>query len=477
MYTELKELVNFLAKFTRNRIPRRRMSIFLEHLANGLLVKHEAAWKVDNPISGATERAIRINTASGTTELLTSVASTLGIDIHALLSSFPMEMVAFWNPGEVFYRLGDTPTNLPIWSGDVNADTNYSCAPASECNYVRLELAPWDQHSDFYWSTDVFSPSNVPRLVFRFVPPHDQAFTASSFAVTRFGSRRPQPDHEALKRIQHAAEHLTVGGGGGAPIVAGTTNMPPNKQINSGTYVYPSNTTMVTLMGQPARSVVFPTNSRPPNAYLVNANGGAYTIVKQNHHHHQQQQQQQQSRAAGIMNGIAQQHVHPTNQYYAMGDAAMLKYLASAKKNAQGPRTSLGDVASKTLQLLGPCFSLTRVEHERGQFLCFKGRGDGQNIEHASVQEVAFNQHNPHPIFSTGTGGDRLMRGATIATTSQEGASGSMRSNNGESIFDTEQPNAQNYVRNEETGMPDNVGLNDGEQNVTGNAKKWKDLA
>ncbi|KHN76130.1 Protein Tob1 [Toxocara canis] len=248
MYTELKELVNFLAKFTRNRIPRRRMSIFLEHLANGLLVKHEAAWKVDNPISGATERAIRINTASGTTELLTSVASTLGIDIHALLSSFPMEMVAFWNPGEVFYRLGDTPTNLPIWSGDVNADTNYSCAPArlytfepghnsmpsanvgSECNYVRLELAPWDQHSDFYWSTDVFSPSNVPRLVFRFVPPHDQAFTASSFAVTRFGSRRPQPDHEALKRIQHAAEHLTVGGGGGAPIVAGTTNMPPNKQ-------------------------------------------------------------------------------------------------------------------------------------------------------------------------------------------------------------------------------------------------------
>uniref|UniRef100_A0A915C6D4 Anti-proliferative protein domain-containing protein n=1 Tax=Parascaris univalens TaxID=6257 RepID=A0A915C6D4_PARUN len=193
MYTELKEVVNFLAKFMRARIARRRMCVFLEHVANGLLVRHENTWDVGNPKFGERDRSIYINAVDGCSELITLVASTLSIDIHLLLSSFPDNLAVFWNPGEVFYRAGDARIILPIWSGETNSDENYSPLPAgvfyrpsayeaaliatgkaiagqntspttdalaSLHEYVHFELVPWDQHSDFYWSTDVFSPSH-----------------------------------------------------------------------------------------------------------------------------------------------------------------------------------------------------------------------------------------------------------------------------------------------------------------------------
>ncbi|VDK53964.1 unnamed protein product [Anisakis simplex] len=232
MYTELKEAMNFLSRFVRHTVPKRRLSIFFEQLANGLLVKYKATWNIENPAEGADERAIRINTSTGTTELVMLIGSTICLDMHRLLAAFPAELIVFWNAGEVFCRVGGaTPTKLPVWSGDVNADKNYSPLPSAlsrvdamksisnstlysnhlqvvnanhEIDYVRLELVPWNQHSDFFWSPAVFSPESVPKIVFRFTQIPEQVFSCGTFAVTRFGSRKPQPDHEALKRIQCA---------------------------------------------------------------------------------------------------------------------------------------------------------------------------------------------------------------------------------------------------------------------------------
>uniref|UniRef100_A0A9J2PG24 Anti-proliferative protein domain-containing protein n=1 Tax=Ascaris lumbricoides TaxID=6252 RepID=A0A9J2PG24_ASCLU len=367
MYTELKEVVNFLAKFMRARIARRRMCVFLEHVANGLLVRHENTWDVGNPKFGERERSIYINAIDGCSELITLVASTLSIDIHLLLSSFPDNLAVFWNPGEVFYRAGDARIILPIWSGETNSDENYSPLPAgvfyrpsayeaaliatgkaiagqntqpttdalaSLHEYVHFELVPWDQHSDFYWSTDVFSPSHVPALVFRFVSQHDHPFTVSSFANTRFGSLRSQPDHEALKRIQHAAEHKT------APVIAGANNPPAERQIvQNGHCTCAPDGTLLTFVRQPLHCPPLSAYLGVSNMLPVNGNGGTFPA--------------RQSRV-GMIPGAAQQPMAQSVQYYPMGDGAFsaAQYLTSTIGTAQEGHAVFGGVANRGLQLV-----------------------------------------------------------------------------------------------------------------------------
>uniref|UniRef100_A0A915C5E2 Anti-proliferative protein domain-containing protein n=2 Tax=Parascaris univalens TaxID=6257 RepID=A0A915C5E2_PARUN len=368
MYTELKEVVNFLAKFMRARIARRRMCVFLEHVANGLLVRHENTWDVGNPKFGERDRSIYINAVDGCSELITLVASTLSIDIHLLLSSFPDNLAVFWNPGEVFYRAGDARIILPIWSGETNSDENYSPLPAgvfyrpsayeaaliatgkaiagqntspttdalaSLHEYVHFELVPWDQHSDFYWSTDVFSPSHVPALVFRFVSQHDHPFTVSSFANTRFGSLRSQPDHEALKRIQHAAEHKA------APVVAGANNPPAERQIvQNGHCTCSPDGTLLTFVRQPLHCPPLSAYLGVSNMLPVNGSGGTFPAG--------------QSRV-GMIPGSAQQPVAHSVQFYPMGDGAFsaAQYLTSTIGNGQEGHAVFGGVASRGLQLGG----------------------------------------------------------------------------------------------------------------------------
>ncbi|MFH4982859.1 hypothetical protein AB6A40_009568 [Gnathostoma spinigerum] len=41
--------------------------------------------------------------------------------------------------------------------------------------------------------------------MFRYIPPHYQAYKVASFAATRFGSHRQRPDDDAMRRIQRTA--------------------------------------------------------------------------------------------------------------------------------------------------------------------------------------------------------------------------------------------------------------------------------
>ncbi|VDK47339.1 unnamed protein product [Anisakis simplex] len=123
------------------------MSIFVEHLANGLLVRYATSWNIENPSEGADERAIRINTPNGTTDLVKQICVALSIDFERFVAAFPTGLVVYWNAGEVFCRIAGIRTKLIIWP----------------------------------------------------------AFRCSTFAATRFGSRKAQPDFEALKRIQYTA--------------------------------------------------------------------------------------------------------------------------------------------------------------------------------------------------------------------------------------------------------------------------------
>lgn len=45
----------------------------------------------------------------------------------------------------------------------------------------------------------------VPSHLFRFVTLDPKTFTVQSFANTRFGTHRPRPDHEKMRRIKCAA--------------------------------------------------------------------------------------------------------------------------------------------------------------------------------------------------------------------------------------------------------------------------------
>ncbi len=49
MYTELNEVVQFIAYRMHNRVPYHKICLFAEHLANLMLLRYHAGWDIADP--------------------------------------------------------------------------------------------------------------------------------------------------------------------------------------------------------------------------------------------------------------------------------------------------------------------------------------------------------------------------------------------------------------------------------------------
>ncbi|VIO85934.1 Uncharacterized protein BM_BM11383 [Brugia malayi] len=135
MYTEVKELVNFLAVFMYQRIPKRRINIFMESFANHLLARFYCNWRPFEPKYAQTERILAIKTNGRLDEIFYNIATSVGIDMNDLYSSLPSTIFIYCNPGEVTCRISDYSSTIMIWYGDVNEDRIYVPFPIGAAKY------------------------------------------------------------------------------------------------------------------------------------------------------------------------------------------------------------------------------------------------------------------------------------------------------------------------------------------------------
>ncbi|RCN37293.1 BTG family protein [Ancylostoma caninum] len=248
MYTEVKELVNFLAKYLIGRIPRRPASLFTCQLANFLICRfREHKWDLNEPSKGHDEqhRVVRSKVNGFTDQLIISAATEMGLSSDEVLECLPDNILLFANPGEVFYRAGEIAAAVPIWTGEkgIDPDLSYCSLPAFVTNpacaattspisnmgaagkpfyvgrsrktdaafeiddaYVQLKLEP--VHSSNADDNVLLPQSNL--MMFSYTPKNHVSYTIKEFSATRFGSHRQRPDHDVMKRIQRQAANRGV---------------------------------------------------------------------------------------------------------------------------------------------------------------------------------------------------------------------------------------------------------------------------
>ncbi|KIH67701.1 BTG family protein [Ancylostoma duodenale] len=248
MYTEVKELVNFLAKYLIGRIPRRPASLFTCQLANFLICRfREHKWDLNEPSKGHDEqhRVVRSKVNGFTDQLIISAATEMGLSSDEVLECLPDNILLFANPGEVFYRAGENAAAVPIWTGEkgIDPDLSYCSLPAFVTNpacaattspisnmgaagkpfyvgrsrktdaafeiddaYVQLKLEP--VHSSNADDNVLLPQSNL--MMFSYTPKNHVSYTIKEFSATRFGSHRQRPDHDVMKRIQRQAANRGV---------------------------------------------------------------------------------------------------------------------------------------------------------------------------------------------------------------------------------------------------------------------------
>ncbi|CAI2318395.1 unnamed protein product [Caenorhabditis sp. 36 PRJEB53466] len=240
MYTEVKELVNFLCRYIHGRIPRRPIGIFGAELGNYLVSRYASChWDPVHPKNGEETRVVCINAPNGSSPCFESSANESGLDIHEILSLFPQNMYLYCNPGEVFARLNGSGIAMPIWSGSVNADENYQAMPehivstastvaahslnsnlgaAGQSVYIGKKPLPTENLAVLELVSMIFVPLGreliehancaIPhfqmKYPFRFVfkPTSAQTYTGAEFSVTRFGSSKPRPDLTTMLSIK-----------------------------------------------------------------------------------------------------------------------------------------------------------------------------------------------------------------------------------------------------------------------------------
>ncbi|VDK87676.1 unnamed protein product [Litomosoides sigmodontis] len=250
MYTEVKELINFLAIYMHHRIPRRRICLFMESYGNHLAGRFAENWKLEEPKCGESERTLVIKMGNCLNESFSTIATSIGIVEKDLAGCFPSPMFLYCNPGEVQCRVVNYAQIITVWTGDVNADVNYTSVPAgiashcdtpnaldnvlggSNCNHlseanhnylvskgkelrsersIPLQLVSlMDDSASHLLQSGCFLESKVPPFLFCYTTKENSTFTARSFADTRFGSHRLRPDHQAMRRIQKSAAFLAM---------------------------------------------------------------------------------------------------------------------------------------------------------------------------------------------------------------------------------------------------------------------------
>lgn len=90
MYSEINAAVNFLNHFLFDKLPRRKVNLFSQQLANFLLMRFEKTWSPSEPHKGSETRRIQIKVHGGITDSLISVtASNVGLDLDEVLQQWP----------------------------------------------------------------------------------------------------------------------------------------------------------------------------------------------------------------------------------------------------------------------------------------------------------------------------------------------------------------------------------------------------
>ncbi|KAJ1358796.1 BTG [Parelaphostrongylus tenuis] len=123
MYTELKELVNFLALYLLGIVPRRPASLFICQLANHLVHRFRGCqWDINNPKKDEQRRIVRLKVSGFTDQLITLAATEIGLSAEEILECLPDNIFLYINPGEVYYRAGEGSPPVPIWTGKAGVD-------------------------------------------------------------------------------------------------------------------------------------------------------------------------------------------------------------------------------------------------------------------------------------------------------------------------------------------------------------------
>ncbi|VBB33602.1 unnamed protein product [Acanthocheilonema viteae] len=80
---------------------------------------------------------------------------------------------------------------------------------SERCILLQL-ISSVDEYAYDLLAGGFFFETKVPSLLFRYATKENYPFTARLFADTRFGTHRSRPDHQTLRRIQHAAAFLAI---------------------------------------------------------------------------------------------------------------------------------------------------------------------------------------------------------------------------------------------------------------------------
>ncbi|VBB33659.1 unnamed protein product [Acanthocheilonema viteae] len=246
MYTEIKELVNFLAVYMHYRIPRRRITLYMESFGNHLITKFHDNWRPGEPKYAENERIVPIKSNESLDETFCAIAESNGVCTTDLNACFPSSVVAYCNPGEVTCRISDQPLVVIVWRGDVDIDRSYVPTPIGAAKYydgkfsniqntvlnayaangplarpntstnskeVRPErciqlvlVSSADTAYELLLAGLINDISDIPPILFCYKGPNAKRHRVQSFAITCFGTQRARrqfKDSTAYRAIKH----------------------------------------------------------------------------------------------------------------------------------------------------------------------------------------------------------------------------------------------------------------------------------
>jgi len=91
MYAEINAAIQFLGQFLYNKLPRRKVNLFLEQLANNFVRRYDS-WNCADPPKGNDNRCIRVKVRGQVDPMISVTAMAFGLNIEEILQCFPGEI-------------------------------------------------------------------------------------------------------------------------------------------------------------------------------------------------------------------------------------------------------------------------------------------------------------------------------------------------------------------------------------------------
>lgn len=88
MHSEINAAVQFMAQFLYEKLPRRKVNLFLEQLANNLVLRCDG-WNPADRIKNAEHRRILIKVCGQVDTLISVTAASVGLNIEEVLQHLP----------------------------------------------------------------------------------------------------------------------------------------------------------------------------------------------------------------------------------------------------------------------------------------------------------------------------------------------------------------------------------------------------